>query len=83
MGFRGMVVLHPTHVPVVNEVFSPGADDVAFYRGLLRAYEEAAARGDGAVMYGDIHIDKAHADKASEWLAVADTVLSLNGSRGD
>jgi citrate lyase subunit beta / citryl-CoA lyase len=83
MGFRGMVVLHPTHVPVVNEVFSPSAEDVAFYRGLLRAYEEAAARGDGAVMYGDIHIDKAHADKASEWLAAAETVLSLHGSQGD
>jgi citrate lyase subunit beta/citryl-CoA lyase len=34
-------------------------------------------------MYGDIHIDKAHADKAEEWLAAADTVLSLHGSGGN
>lgn len=79
MGFRGQVVLHPTHVPVVNEAFTPAKEDIDFYRGLLAAYEEAEARGDGAVMYGDIHIDKAHADKATEWLARVDALASLNG----
>src|SRR3954454_18212585 len=28
LGFRGMVVIHPSHVPVVNEAFSPTAEDV-------------------------------------------------------
>jgi citrate lyase subunit beta / citryl-CoA lyase len=79
MGFRGQVVLHPTHVPVVNEVFTPDAEQIAFYRGLLATYNEADARGDGAVMYGDIHIDKAHADKAEEWLARVDLLAGLNG----
>ena len=41
--------------------------------------EAAAARGDGAVMYGEVHVDKAHADKATEWLARVDTLASLNG----
>ena len=79
MGFRGQVVLHPTHVPVVNEVFTPDAEQIDFYRGLLSTYNEADARGDGAVMYGDIHIDKAHADKAEEWLARVDLLAGLNG----
>lgn len=84
MGFRGQIVLHPSHVPVVNDVFTPSAKDVDFYRSMVRTYDEAASRGDGAVMFGDIHIDKAHADKAREWLAHAETVLSLHGSsRGD
>ena len=52
----------------------PTPEDVDFYRGLLKAYEEAEAAGLGAVMYGDIHIDKAHADKATEWLARVDTL---------
>jgi citrate lyase subunit beta/citryl-CoA lyase len=79
MGFRGQIVLHPTHVPVVNDVFTPDQEQIDFYRGLLATYKEADARGDGAVMYGDIHIDKAHADKAEEWLARVDGLAELNG----
>ena len=79
MGFRGQVVLHPTHVPVVNRVYTPDAADVDFYRGLLKAYEDAEAAGLGAVMYGDIHIDKAHADKATAWLARVDALAALHG----
>jgi citrate lyase subunit beta / citryl-CoA lyase len=79
MGFRGQIVLHPSHVPVVNEVFTPDATAIEFYRGLLATYQEAEARGDGAVMYGDIHVDKAHADKAVEWLARLDQLAELNG----
>jgi citrate lyase subunit beta / citryl-CoA lyase len=71
LGFRGMVVIHPTHVPVVNEAFSPTAEDVAFHEGLIAAYDEAAAAGHGAVRYRGVHIDKAHADTARDWLAHA------------
>ena len=79
MGFRGQIVLHPTHVPVVNEVYTPDRETIEFYRGLLTTYREAEARGDGAVMYGDIHVDKAHADKAEEWLGRVDQLAELNG----
>jgi citrate lyase subunit beta/citryl-CoA lyase len=79
MGFRGQVVLHPTHVPVVNRVYTPDAADIEFYRGLREAYEKAEAAGLGAVMYGDIHIDKAHADKATEWLAHVNELATLHG----
>jgi citrate lyase subunit beta / citryl-CoA lyase len=79
MGFRGQVVLHPSHVPVVNKAYTASPADVDFYRGLLKAYEDAAARGEGAVMYGDIHIDKAHADKAQEWLRRVDALADLHG----
>lgn len=81
MGFRGQIVLHPSHVPVVNRVYTPDQERVDFHRGLLETYREAADRGDGAVMYGDVHVDKAHADKAREWLAAVDELASLNGGR--
>jgi len=79
MGFRGQVVLHPTHVPVVNRVYTPDSTDIEFYRGLLKAYQDAEAQGLGAVMYGDIHIDKAHADKAEGWLSRLDALADLHG----
>ena len=68
LGFRGMIVIHPSHVPVVNDAFTPSAEEIAFYQGLVAAYEEGAARGEGAVRYGRVHIDKAHYDKAVQWL---------------
>ena len=79
MGFRGQIVLHPTHVPVVNRVYTPEASRIDFYRGLLKAYQDAETAGLGAVMYGDVHIDKAHADKATEWLAHVGTLADLHG----
>ena len=71
LGFRGMIAIHPTHVPVVNEAFTPTADEVEFHEGLLAAYERAAAAGSGAVRYRGVHIDKAHVDTARDWLAHA------------
>lgn len=75
LGFRGQIAIHPTHVPVINEVFSPSAEEIEFREGLVAAFEEAVARGDAAVRYRGLHIDKAHADTAREWLAHARRVL--------
>jgi citrate lyase subunit beta/citryl-CoA lyase len=66
-----MVVIHPTHVPVVNEAFSPTTEEIDFHEGLVTAYEQAAAAGHGAVRYRGVHIDKAHVDTARDWLTHA------------
>lgn len=71
LGFRGMIVIHPSHVSTVNDVFTPSAEDIAFYEGMVQAYEAAAAEGRGALRYRGLHIDKAHYDKAVEWLGRA------------
>jgi citrate lyase subunit beta/citryl-CoA lyase len=68
LGFRGMVAIHPRHVDVINDVFSPSAEHVEFYEGMVAAYNEAAADGRGALRYRGLHIDKAHYDKAVLWL---------------
>ena len=47
LGFRGMIAIHPSHVATVNEVFTPSAETVAFYEGMVAAYEEAAAARHG------------------------------------
>ncbi|MFH5821893.1 HpcH/HpaI aldolase/citrate lyase family protein [Georgenia sp. AZ-5] len=75
LGFRGQIAIHPKHVATLNEVFSPSAEAIAFREGLIAAFEEGAARGDGAVRYKGLHIDKAHADTAREWLEHARRVV--------
>jgi citrate lyase subunit beta / citryl-CoA lyase len=80
LGFRGMIAIHPSHVPVINQAFSPSAADIKFYEGLIAAYETAAAEGEGALRYQGLHIDKAHYDKSVDWLAQAREQLDLNRS---
>lgn len=74
LGFRGMIAIHPSHVAAINEVFSPSTEDVEFYQGLVDEYEKARAEGTGALRYRGLHIDKAHYDKAVEWLARAEAI---------
>ncbi|MGY0488251.1 HpcH/HpaI aldolase/citrate lyase family protein [Streptomyces sp. WG-D5] len=71
LGFRGQVVIHPTHVPVVNEVFTPTPAEVAYHVELVAAVEAAVAADQGAVNFGGKHIDLAHAEQARDWLAYA------------
>lgn len=78
IGFRGQIAIHPSHVPVINEVFGPDPERRRFFEGMIAAYETAAAQGAGAVVYEGGHIDKAHVDKARQWLADADAVESMN-----
>lgn len=80
LGFRGMIAIHPSHVETVNEVFSPSEADIKFYKGMVFAYEKAASEGTGALRYRGLHIDKAHYDKAIEWLGRAE-LLTPGGVR--
>jgi citrate lyase subunit beta/citryl-CoA lyase len=71
LGFRGMIAIHPSHIPVLNDVFSASATEIEFYEGLVAAYDRAAAEGSGALRYRGLHIDRAHYDKAVQWLQAA------------
>jgi citrate lyase subunit beta/citryl-CoA lyase len=71
LGFRGEIVIHPSHVAVVNEVFTPSDEEVAYHEELVATVDAAAAHGDGAVRFRGQHVDLAHADKARDWLAHA------------
>ncbi|QLQ11654.1 MAG: CoA ester lyase [Nocardioidaceae bacterium] len=71
LGFRGQIVIHPSHVQVVNEVYTPSDADVEYYQELVATVEQAVAQGHGAIRFRGQHIDLAHADKARDWLAHA------------
>lgn len=49
LGFRGKSLIHPSHVPVVNEVFSPRPDELAWARRVVEAAEAAARDGRAAI----------------------------------
>ena len=74
LGFRGQVLIHPSHVAIVNEVFTPSAQDVAFYAGMIKAFDEAEDTGIAAILYEGHHIDYAHVKTAKAVLALHKTL---------
>ncbi len=47
LGFAGKTLIHPAQVEVVNRVFSPTDEEIAFARKVIEAYERAEAEGKG------------------------------------
>lgn len=69
IGFSGAAVIHPSHVAIANEVFTPTADEVAHAEGLLEAVGVAQSRGVGAATYRGAMVDAAMVPPARELLA--------------
>ncbi|MPY62697.1 HpcH/HpaI aldolase/citrate lyase family protein [Streptomyces spongiae] len=69
MGYEGMMVIHPSHVAVVNDVFSPGEDELARHERLVAAVVAGAAEGAGAVRFEGRMVDEAMAATSRAVLA--------------
>ena len=76
LGFRGQLVIHPSHVAIVNDVFTPSAEDVDYYRRMIQAFEDGEQAGSAAVTYQGEHIDIAHVKTAREIVAFADSLAA-------
>ena len=81
-GFRGMAVMHPSHVPIVNEAFIPNEAELAHARGVIAAVDAAEREGSTAVTYEGLMVDYAMVTTARELLALADTIEARSGGRG-
>lgn len=72
LGFAGATCVHPRQVPMLNEIFSPGAAQVDLARRIIQAYEEAIQRGEGAIALEGRMIDKPVVIRAQRLLAQLD-----------
>ncbi|WNF00863.1 CoA ester lyase [Streptomyces luomodiensis] len=73
LGYAGMMAIHPSHVPVLNEVFAPSTAELERAARLVAAVEEAQADGTGAVTFEGEMVDEAMAATARsllEWYTV-------------
>jgi citrate lyase subunit beta / citryl-CoA lyase len=57
LGFVGASVIHPSQIPILNEEFRPGAQELDHARRVLAAYDQALAEGVGAVTVDGKMID--------------------------
>ncbi len=72
MGFDGKWAIHPSQVPVINEAFTPSADEIARARRILDAYAQAdTEQGVGALVIDDEMVDAATLRLEWKKLAIA------------
>ena len=63
-----------SHVPIVNRVFTPAADEIEYYQGLIAAMADAEKKGIAAVTYKGDMVDEAMVKTAREMLEFARSI---------
>jgi citrate lyase subunit beta/citryl-CoA lyase len=71
LGFRGKMCIHPTQVPVVNRVFAPTADEIAWARRVVEGFEQAVSEGSGVFGLDGTMVDLPVVERARRVLAEA------------
>lgn len=74
LGFRGLALIHPSHVAPANEIFTPSAEAVDYSRRMISAFREAEAQGHYAIDFEGQHVDLAHVKTAEGIIALADSL---------
>ena len=73
LGYVAKLAIHPAQVGIINEVFTPTAEEVAHHRSILEVFERALADGTASVGADGKMIDYAVARTARSVLARART----------
>jgi citrate lyase subunit beta/citryl-CoA lyase len=71
LGFTAKSTFNPRQVEVINQVFSPRPDEVAYARLVVGAFEAAEARGDASVAVGGQLVDRPIVARAQRTLELA------------
>jgi citrate lyase subunit beta/citryl-CoA lyase len=74
LGYRGILLIHPSHVAPANDVFTPSVETVELYRKLIAAFRGAEAKGSGAVDFQGQHVDLAHVKTAEDVIELAEAI---------
>ncbi|HLW70980.1 MAG TPA: CoA ester lyase [Candidatus Binataceae bacterium] len=67
-GHMGMLLIHPSHVAIVNEVFTPTAQEIAHWKELIAAVEKCESEGSSVVTFNGMMVDTAHLKVARDML---------------
>lgn len=76
LGFMGASVIHPSQVAILNEEYRPAAAEVSEAERILAAYDDAVARGLGAIQLDGKMIDVPVVERARNLLARHRAILA-------
>ncbi len=78
LGFKGAQVIHPAQVSILNELFSPSADELSWARRVLDATERAVAEGLAAFTVDGKMVDRPIIERARRIVASARAAASAD-----
>jgi citrate lyase subunit beta/citryl-CoA lyase len=76
LGFDGKTLIHPGQIGPCNAAFTPGADEVAWARKTIAAFDLPENRTRGVVSIDGRMVERLHADMARRTVAVADAIAA-------
>jgi citrate lyase subunit beta/citryl-CoA lyase len=74
LGCDGKWYIHPLQIAIANEAFSPTEQELQWAREVVTAYEQAMAKGTGAISVGDRMIDMASVRMAQMMLKATEGI---------
>jgi citrate lyase subunit beta/citryl-CoA lyase len=76
LGFDGKTLIHPQQIGPCNEAFSPTADEVAWARKIIGAFELPENASKGVIQVDGRMVERLHADMAQRTVATADAITA-------
>ena len=78
LGFRGRTVIHPSQIEAANQIYMPTAAEIDYATRVLKAFDEALARGTASTTVDGKLVDVAMAKTASNILALVRSIEDQN-----
>jgi citrate lyase subunit beta/citryl-CoA lyase len=76
LGMDGKTLIHPNQIGPCNDVFSPGAEEVAQAKKIIAAFDQPENRNKGVVQLEGRMVERMHADIARRTVAIADAIAA-------
>jgi citrate lyase subunit beta/citryl-CoA lyase len=76
LGFQGKMVIHPSQIDIVNEVFKPTNEEVEEAGLIVAAFDEAVRGGSGVVQFRGKMVDRPVVERAKKILEFAELLYS-------
>ncbi len=81
LGHGGRICIHPDQVPVVNRMFGPDPDEVAFARKVIEVFAGAERAGSAAITVDGVFVDYPVVHKAKRIVELADAIAAWEANR--
>jgi citrate lyase subunit beta/citryl-CoA lyase len=79
LGFQGKLCIHPIQIEPCHAVFSPTAEEIEHAERVIQAFEDAEARGIGAIQLDGKFIDAPVVERSRRILKLAAAIGSRRG----
>jgi len=81
LGFKGKLLIHPTQIEIANNIFSPSPDEVEHARKIVEVFEEAQARGLGAISFEGKMVDYMNYNQAKDLVNLMNFIMERENKK--